>query len=218
MGTTLKKTSHTARVFADIDISLDGFIAGENVSTSQPLGKSGECLVWYGDDINDDDVDLASKYDAIDALVLEECAAREGAVIMGRNTFDVSIEAWGDDPPIHKPCFVLTHRPAPTLFKGGEGGTTTFTFVTDLRDALRQALQAADGRDVGIMGGADTIRQYLSAGLLDELHLHLVPVLLGSGIRLFDGLDPDLFRFRSRRVQDGARATHLLYQITGKPD
>lgn len=206
-------TTGSARVFADIDISLDGFIAGKNASMSKPLGEGGEHLIWYGDDVNDNNVNLASKYSAVDAQVLEESAAREGAVIMGRKTFDFSIADWGDDPPIHKPCFVLTHRPAPSISKEGEHGTTTFTFVTGFQDALHQALQAANGRDVGIMGGAETIRLYLSEGLLDELHLHLVPVLLGSGTRLLDGLGMDLCRFRKVRVQDGVKATHLLYRV-----
>lgn len=206
-----------AKVFADIDISLDGFVAGEKVSPSDPLGIGGEQLIWYGDDVNSDDVALSSNYHAVDAEVLEESSAREGAVIMGRNAFDVSVDAWGDDPPIHKPCFVLTHRPARPIIK--QGGTS-FTFVSDPNDALRQALQAADGRDVGIMGGAETIRVYLAEGLLDELHLHLVPVLLGAGVRLFEPRDPmegEGFMFRPVRVRNGAKVTHLLYRVSKTP-
>ncbi|TGG91743.1 dihydrofolate reductase [Natronospirillum operosum] len=206
--------THTAKVFADIDISLDGFVAGEHISKSDPLGKGGEHLIWYGDDVNDDNADFASAYDSVDAEVLEESSAREGAVIMGRNTFDISIEEWGETPPIHKPCFVLTHRPTQTISK--DGGTT-FTFVSDLRAALEQAQEAAAGRDVGVMGGAETIRQYLAEGLLDELHLHVAPVLLGGGTRLFDNITPGSVHLEKLRVRDGAKATHLLYQCSKQP-
>lgn len=201
------------KVFADIDISLDGFIAGEGVSKKEPLGKGGDKLIWYGDDINDVDANLFNTYEKIDAQVLEESAAREGAVIMGRNTFEVSVEEWGKNPPIHKPCFILTHRPAETVLK--DGGTT-FTFVTDINDAVNQALRAAEGRDVGVMGGASIIRQLLSAGLLDELHLHLVPVFLGNGIRLFDDMDLNSPTLERVSVRDGSKATHLLYQVTNQ--
>lgn len=206
---------HHGKVFADIDISLDGFIAGEGITKSEPLGKGGDKLIWYGDDINDDNADLATSYDKIDAQVLEVSAAREGAVVMGRNTFDMSIDAWGEKPPIHKPCFVLTHRPTPTIQK--EGGTT-FTFVTNINDALHQALIAAEGRDVGVMGGASTIRQFLAEGFLNELHLHLVPVLLGSGIRLFDRTEPNPPNLKKVCVRDSSKVTHLLYQVVKQED
>lgn len=199
-----------ARVFADIDISLDGFIAGDGCSKSEPLGRGGDQLVWYGDDVNDGSIDLALNYTAVDAQVLAESSTREGAVIMGRNTFDLSIDAWGQNPPIHKPCFVLTRRPAPEVMV--EGGTT-FTFVSDPVEALQLALQAANGKDVGIMGGAQIIRLYLSKGLIDELHLHLVPVLLGSGIRLFDGSTLSECRLQKTQVRDGLKVTHLSYQV-----
>lgn len=200
----------SGKIFADIDISLDGFIAGEGVSSKEPLGKGGDQLIWYGDDINDKNADLVNAYEKVDAEVLEESAAREGAVIMGRNTFEVSVEQWGDVPPIHKPCFVLTHRLAETIVK--EGGTT-FTFVRDLDNAVNQAFQAADGRDVGVMGGASTIRQFLNARLLDELHLHLVPVFLGNGIRLFENIEMHSFGLEKIAVRDGSKATHLLYKV-----
>lgn len=201
------------KVFADIDISLDGFIAGEDVSGKEPLGKDGDKLIWYGDDINDECTDLLHTYEKVDAQILEKSAVREGAVIMGRKTFEVSVHEWGENPPIHKPCFILTHRPTQTILK--EGGTT-FTFVTDLHDVVSQALRAAEGRDVGVMGGASIIRQFLSAGLLDELHLHLIPVFLGNGIRLFDNINSRSFSLEKISVQDGSKATHLLYKVTKK--
>jgi dihydrofolate reductase len=143
-----------------------------------------------------------------EALVSD--AAREGAVILGRTTFDVSVDAWGGEPPICKPCFVLTHGPERAFVRRGD---TTFTFVTDPRDALDRARRAAAGRDVGVMGGAMTIRAYFSAGLLDELHLHLLPVVLGRGVRLFEGIDRDVVGFRRMRVRSGEKAPHLQYRL-----
>jgi dihydrofolate reductase len=201
------------RVFADIDMSLDGFVAGRLISKETPLGIGGERLIWYGDDVND--VGLTGTYAAEDAQVLQESAEREGAVVMGRTTFEISLDSWGENPPIHKPCFVLTHRPAPTLIK--DGGTS-FTFVTSLDDALVQAHNAAKGKDIGIMGGAQTIRQFMMAGLLDELHLHVVPVLLGSGIRLFEDIKVDTVAFKKIKVRDGRLVTHILLEMIKKQD
>jgi dihydrofolate reductase len=200
----------SGRIFADIDISLDGFVAGENISKSRPLGDGGERLIWYDDDVNDDDPDLKENYHSVDAQVLRESAAREGAVIMGRTTFEVSLDDWGENPPIHKPCFVLTNRLAPEIIR--KGGTS-FTFVTSLDEALSKARRAANGRDVGVMGGARTIRRFLEAGLLDELHLHLVPVLLGRGLRLFDGLDAGSVRLRAINAWMGNQVVHLSFGI-----
>lgn len=199
-------------VFADIDISMDGYIAGPRVSRDNPLGDGGERLVWYGDDVNQADADLAGAYAAADAQVLARAAEREGAVIMGRRTFEVSIEEWAEEPPIGKACFVLSRLARPPLRRG----RTTFTFVEDAPTALRHARDAAGDRDVGVMGGAETIRSFLAEGLLDELHLHLIPVLLGGGIRLFREGGPEaLDRLDLQKVEviDGARATHLRYRI-----
>lgn len=203
-------SARSGRVFADIDISLDGFVAGENIGGERPLGDGGERLIWYGDDVNDCDVGLTGNYQSADAQALQEAVDREGAVIMGRTTFDVSLEAWGEDPPIRKPCFVLTHRPTSNVLRKGD---TSFTFVTSIEDALSRARRAAKGRDVGVMGGATTIRQFLEAGLLDELHLHLVPVLLGRGLRLFDNLDSGSIRLSAINARKGKRVVHLSFGI-----
>ncbi len=201
-----------ARVFADIDISLDGFVAGEDISPEAPLGTGGERLIWYGDDVNDEGADFEASHGGVDAAVLRDSAASEGAVIMGRRTFEVSLPAWGENPPIHKPCFVLTSRAAePLTMPGG----TSFTFVTEgPEEAIRRAREAAGGQDVGVMGGAHTIRRLLALGLLDELRLHMVPVLLGAGLRLFEaepgeegGPGPELEKVRAL---DGERALHLV--------
>jgi dihydrofolate reductase len=118
---------------------------------------------------------------------------------------------WGDDPPFHVPVFVLTHHPRETVVK--EGGTT-FTFVTDgIESALEHARSAAGEKDVAIAGGADVVRQYLNAGHLDELLIHLAPVLLGGGVRLFDGESPTAVGLEQTRVAESPGVTNLTYRV-----
>ncbi|MBK3576275.1 dihydrofolate reductase family protein, partial [Streptomyces sp. MBT65] len=120
-------------------------------------------------------------------------------------------EFWGADPPFRTPVFVLTHRPRPTLAK--EGGTT-FTFVTDgIHSALDRAKAVAGDRNIDIAGGASTVRQYLAEGLIDELQLHVVPALLGAGLRLFEGPGPGPRRVEPVRVVETPLATHLKYRL-----
>lgn len=134
-----------------------------------------------------------------------------GAVVMGRLMYDTGEKPWGDNPPFRAPVFVLTHRPAPSLVK--QGGTS-FTFVTDgIHSALEQAKAAAGGRNVAIAGGARTVQQFLRAGLVDELQLHVIPVLLGGGLRLFDHIGPEQRKLEVIRVVDTPRATHLTYRV-----
>jgi dihydrofolate reductase len=173
-------------VTCQISVSLDGFAAGPNQRLEHPLGEGGERLhEWFfgtpGRPPADDD-----------ARIAEEALASAGAHVMGRRMFGGGDGAWdpswrgwwGEDPPFHAPVFVLTHHPRdPLPMQGG----TTFTFVTEgIEAALEQARAAAGDRDVAIAGGASTVQQYLAAGLLDELHLHVAPVLLGAGERLFE--------------------------------
>lgn len=201
------------KVYADIDISLDGCIAGTKISTENPLGVGGEKLIWYGDDVNNVETDYTSAYKENDAKILQESANKEGAVIMGRTTFEMSINAWGDDPPIHKPCFVLTHRPMDNLVKGN----TIFHFVNKApKEVLNMALEAAKGKDVCVMGGAATIAQFINDGLLNELHLHMIPTLLGNGIKLFDKIDKEKVEFKKIRVLDGEKAFHILLETCKK--
>jgi dihydrofolate reductase len=118
---------------------------------------------------------------------------------------------WGDDPPFHHPVFILTHHPREPVTK--EGGTT-FTFVTDgIESALEQARAAAGDKDVAVGGGADVAQQYLKAGLLDELQIHIVPVLLGGGVRLFDNLDPDDVELEVTGVIESPAVTHVRYRV-----
>ena len=120
-------------------------------------------------------------------------------------------KGWGDDPPFHMPVFVLMHDAREKLTK--EGGTT-FTFVNDgIESALEQARAAAGDKDVSVAGGANTIQQYLNAGLIDEMQIHLVPLMLGGGIRLFDQVDPERVELEGTRVVESPGVTHLKYRV-----
>ena len=213
-----------AKLRLDISMSLDGFVAGPDQTLEQPLGEGGERLhEWV--------VRLASwrephglsggDADAVDNEVVAEGLRATGAVIMGRRMFsggegpwedDAKADGWwGDDPPFHVPVFVLTHHARETVVK--EGGTS-FTFVTDgVESALEQARAAAGERDVLLAGGANVAQEYLRAGLLDELQLHLVPLLLGGGVRLFDGLGPEAVELETMRVIESDAVTHLMYRV-----
>ncbi|HEY6147062.1 MAG TPA: dihydrofolate reductase family protein [Thermoanaerobaculia bacterium] len=203
-------------------ISLDGFGAGPDQDLENPLGVRGpELFDWFfhtatfqrmhGQSVGESNVD-----DEIAAKGFEGI----GAWILGRNMFgpvrgpwpDDSWKGWwGDEPPYHVPAFVLTHHPrAPLEMKGG----TTFTFVTGgIHAALEQARDAAGGRDVRLGGGVATIRQYLRAGLIDELNLAISPVLLGTGEHLFHGIDTRALGYERVRHVPGARAAaHVTIQ------
>jgi dihydrofolate reductase len=211
------------RLRFQVSMSLDGFVAGPDQSTEDPLGKGGMQLhewafataAWresHGQEAGE--VNASSQ-------VVADSLANIGATIMGRNMFggrgpwgDEPWEGWwGDDPPFHHPVFVVTHQAREPLPK--QGGTT-FVFVTDgIESALEQAREAADGEDVALGGGADIAQQYLRAGLIDELQLHVVPVLLGEGARLFDNLEGVHPRLKCTRVVDAPGVTHLTYRLTG---
>lgn len=204
-----------------ISMSLDGFTAGPGQSVEQPLGTGGEGL-------HDWVVPLAAWRDAHgmdggavneSTRIMEELLDNVGATIMGRNMFgghpgpwhgDPPWQGWwGRNPPFHHPVFVLTHHPRPRLER--EGGTS-FTFVTDgIESALRQAREAAAGKDVALAGGANVARQYLAAGLVDEMVLHVVPILLGSGERLFEG-DARLGELHLDRTVPAPGVVHLRFQ------
>jgi dihydrofolate reductase len=156
-----------------------------------------------------------------DSEIVEEGVAATGAVVMGRRMFSggsgpweddpVADGWWGDEPPFRVPVFILTHHPREPVTK--EGGTT-FTFVTDgIGAALEQARAAAGDRNVHIAGGASVVQQYLRAGELDELQIHVSPILLGSGTRLFDDLGPALPGLEITRVIDSPAVTHLRYRV-----
>ncbi|MEU0393987.1 dihydrofolate reductase family protein [Streptomyces sp. NPDC006208] len=202
-------------VTADMTMSLDGCIAGTDVSADNPVGTGAERLHDWIHPLASwrERQGLAGGEENRDSEILREWFDATGAVVMGRTMYDTGEKPWGDNPPFRAPVFVLTHRPRPRLVK--EGGTT-FTFVTDgIHGALDQARKAAAGRNVDIAGGADTVQQYLRAGLIDELQLHVIPVLLGAGLRLFDHLGLQQRELEPVRVEGTARATHLTYRLTG---
>ena len=206
-------------------ISLDGFAAGPDQSLEHPLGTTGpEIMEWFfptrtfkamhggGDDGET----------GIDDGFAAESMAQKGAWILGRNMFgpvrgpwpdDEWKGWWGDEPPYHVPAFVLTHHARePIVMKGG----TTFHFVTDgIHSALEQAKAAAGDKDIRIGGGAATVRQYLEAGLIDEMHLAVRPIILGRGEPLFAGLNLRELGYSVDRSVNGERALHLIVKKEG---
>jgi dihydrofolate reductase len=207
----------------DITTSLDGFIAGPNQTLEQPLGEGGERLhewiyglaTWRerhgesGGEANADDD------------VLRESLGSTGAVLMGRRMFSGGVGAWeddpnadgwwGDDPPFGVPVFILTHHARDTVAKGGG---TTFTFLTDgVEAALAQAGAAAGDRNVSLAGGANVAQQCLRKGLVDELQIHLAPLLLGDGVRLFEALGTERPKLELTRVVESPAVTHIRYRV-----
>jgi dihydrofolate reductase len=200
-------------VTADMAISLDGCIAGTDVAIDNPGGVGAEPLFEWIHNLASwrQRQGMTGGEENRDSALMREWFDATGAVVMGRMMYDTGEEFWGDNPPFRAPVFVLTHRPRPALVK--EGGTT-FTFVTDgIHSALDQAKAAAGDRNVDIAGGASTVQQYLREGLIDELQLHVVPVLLGAGLRLFEGLGAGRRNLEPVRVVDTPLATHLKYRF-----
>ena len=209
-----------SKVRTHISISLDGYGAGPNETRENPLGEGGEQLhdwvvelsAWRKSHGMEGGEDNASS-----AIFAEE-NENVGAEIMGRGKFgppeggpwDEAWQGWwGEDPPFHKPVFVLTHHEREPLTLSD----TTFTFVTDgIESALAQAREAADGKDVFLGGGADSINQYLAAGLVDEIGLHVAPILLGGGKRLLEGVGPGL-KLEQLRAVEAPGVTHLKYRV-----
>ena len=209
-----------------ISMSLDGFVAGPDQSVKNPLGIGGEQLhEWV--------VPLAEWRTAhgreggevnASSAIMKESLENIGATIMGRNMFGGHPGPWdpakpwtgwwGKNPPFHHPVFVLTHHARePLQLERG----TTFTFVTTgIEDALAQARRAARGQDVALAGGARAAQQYLAAGLVDEMEIHLVPTLLGSGERLFDDVGADLHGLELVRTVATPKVTHLKYARASK--
>ncbi|MGH2534662.1 MAG: dihydrofolate reductase family protein [Thermomicrobiales bacterium] len=204
-----------ANVRAHVSMSLDGYIAGPNDGPELPMGAGGERLHEWVFDLESwrKPHGLEGGKTGLDADVLAETNTNVGAVVLGKRMFQ-NADGWGETPPFHTPVFVLTHEAREPLEK--DGGTT-FTFVTDGVDrALAQAKAAAGGKDVSVAGGANVIQQFLRAGLLDELQIHLVPILLGGGVRLFEQLDADQVALERVRVIDSPTVTHLKYRPVQK--
>jgi dihydrofolate reductase len=200
----MTKEQPVTKVIADISMSIDGFVTGPDPSIERGLGRGGEALhEWAFSD------------DPIDAAELRAGTERSGAVVMGRRLFDIidSPQGWDSDVGYgareagSPPFFVVTHAAPETRRL-----ELDFTFVTDgVASAISQARSAAGTQDVVIMGGADVIGQALAGGFVDELHLHLAPIVLGAGTALFDGVGR--ITMRQTRVQASSRATHLTYEL-----
>jgi dihydrofolate reductase len=196
-----------------MSISADGYVAGPNQSADNPLGIGGELL--HGWHIG------PAKDHPVNQQVVSEMLDDMGATIMGRNMFgpirgDWGDSAWagwwGDDPPYHCPVFVLTHHARDPIHLGGG---TTFHFVTDgIESAYAQAVEVAGDRPISIAGGASCARQAIVAGLVDEIDLQVNPVILGSGERLFNGLDAGNPRLELDRVLEAPGVAHLRYRVS----
>jgi dihydrofolate reductase len=208
-------------VFIDISMSLDGYVAGPNQTLEEPLGAGGEQLHEWVFVLKSwrETHGLEGGEEGADDDVIAETQARTGATIMGRRMYSSGSGPWeddpkangwwGDTPPFGHPVFVLTHHARePLELQGG----TTFTFVTDgIEAALEQAKAAAGDRDVHVTGGAETCRQYLNAGLVDDLQLHIAPLLLGGGARLLDDHVGTLKR--TRVLESPSGTTHVKYDV-----
>jgi dihydrofolate reductase len=208
----------------EITMSVDGFVTGPDPGFEHPLGRGGDRLhQWiFGLRSWRETHGKSGGETGPDDELLKESFTSNGAIIMGRKMFsggegpwedDPNADAWwGDDPPFHVPVFVLTHHPRETETK--EGGTT-YNFVTDgIESALDQAKEAAGEKDVGVAGGASVAQQYLKAGLLDEMLIHVTPVLMGDGVRLFENhLTDGQVEVECTQVMESPAVTHLRYRV-----
>jgi dihydrofolate reductase len=205
----------------DISMSLDGFVAGPNATVEEPLGKDGLRLhEWiFGLAFWREKHGQSGGEKTVDDEVVRESWDGLGAVLMGRRMFSggeggwegdpMADGWWGDDPPYEVPVFVLTHHAREPLSMQGR---IAFTFVTGgIEAALDEARAVAGDKDVLVAGGASIAQQYLNAGLLDELQIHLVPLLLGDGVRLFEAVDDR--KLELTRVIESPAVTHLKYRV-----
>ena len=210
-----------SKLFLDISMSLDGFITGADPNPEQGLGRGGE-------DLHEWAVELKSFHErhgreggeaGRDSDILDEAFERCGSWIMGRNMFDPvggpwdensQLGWWGDDPPFNGPVYVVTHHEREPL----QLADTTFTFVTGgVESAVEQARNASNGKDVAIAGGASVFQQALRAGLVDEFQIHIVPILLGEGTRLFEDGGPPMEFEITRVLESDAPVTHIRYEV-----
>lgn len=187
------------KVFIEVSLSLDGIIAGPGVSRDQPMGREGRRLYHW----------LFEPSGPADSAAGAAMFETTGAVLIGRRTLDAALDSWGEDGAFGLPCFVVTHRGHDPV----ERTRTRFEFVTGgIGVALERARAAAGERDVCIMGGAELARQYLAAGLVDELRVHLAPVVLGAGQRFFEGFE-QLVRLEPLPAVETPHATHLRWKV-----
>jgi dihydrofolate reductase len=199
-----------SKVAAGITTSLDGYITGPNDGPGRGLGEGGERLhYWvFGGAWTYDDEPRGEATGA-DSEFLDEAVMRGGAVVGGRNTYEAA-RAWGGKNPFGVPFFIVTHHPEDAPQDAG------FTFVNGLEEAIARAREAAAGKDVFVMGGADVIRQALRAGFIDELSVSIAPIVLGGGKRLFDGFEETVGLEHVRLLQSPF-ATHITYRVVSQP-
>ncbi|MEP7085811.1 MAG: dihydrofolate reductase family protein [Gemmatimonadota bacterium] len=203
-----------SKVFFDVGMSLDGYIAGPNRGPTNPLGDGGRSLhEWMFETATFREIlhlGGGGRTGEDDARV-EQLFARAGAYVMGRNMFEEGEVSWPEEAPFHAPVFVLTHdQRAPWVRTGG----TTFYFVTDgIESALAQAKAAAKGKDVRVAGGAYTIKEYLHAGHIDDFTLHIAPMLLGEGVRLLDRFSRDKLKLEQVEATGAELVTHISYRV-----
>ena len=200
------------KVSMGLSMSLDGFIAGPNDGPEHPLGEGGERLfAWYatGDtEYGLPGTEMVFRVSPQSAELLRRAHARMGAFVTGRRTFDIT-NGWGGNPPLGVPAFVVTHSvPQEWVYEG-----SPYTFVTDgVESAVEKAKEVAGDKDVAV-GAASLAQQCLRAGLLDEIHVDLAPVLLGDGVRLFEHLGATPIELEYTEVVEGAGVTHLTFRV-----
>jgi dihydrofolate reductase len=200
------------KVSMGLSMSLDGFIAGPNDGPERPLGEGGERLFeWYsgGDtEYRLPGTEMVFRVSPASAELLREAHSKMGAFVTGRRTFDIT-NGWGGRPPLGVPTFVVTHTvPQEWVYEG-----SPFTFVTDgVESAVEQARAVAGDKDVAV-GAASIVQQCIRAGLLDEIHVDLVPVLLGGGVRLFEHLGTEPIELERTRVIEAPDVTHLTFRV-----
>ena len=199
-----------ALVTAQMSVSLDGFYSGPkdvDAGFHRVTRWVIDTIAWRGR------LGFEGGEHNANSELIAEMQEATGTYVMGRRMFDCGEVPWGDEPPFRAPVFVVTHRARETLFR--EGGTS-FTFVTDgVESAIEQARAAASGKDVAISGGGNLLRQVIRSGLLDQLELHISPVLIGEGMRLFDSADHEAVELTPTRVMDTPGVTHIRYRVDG---
>ncbi|MCA1717178.1 MAG: dihydrofolate reductase family protein [Actinobacteria bacterium] len=202
------------KVSTGLSMSLDGFIAGPNDGPERILGDGGEWILkWYFSGDTDYEMPngrMTLKVSPASAELLQEVHRTIGALVSGRRTFDIA-NGWGGRHPLDVPVFVVTHTvPQEWVYEG-----SPFTFVTDgVESAVEKAKKAAGDKNVAV-GAASIAQQCIKAGLLDEIHIDLVPVLLGKGIRLFEHLGPEPIELESTKVIEAPGVTHLTFRVVG---
>ncbi len=203
-----------SKVFVDVGMSLDGFIAGLNGGPKNPLGDGGikihdwmfkqkaflSHLKLEGGESNN-----------VDNNMIETIFNRIGANIMGKRMFGEGEASWPEESPFHCPVFVLTHEKREPWER--PGGTTFYFTDEDINIVLEKAKESASEKDVRISGGAKTIQQYLNAGLIDEFSIHIAPIIIGAGVRLFEHLDMRKFSFEISEAVNSPTVTHLFYRV-----